>query len=161
MAPWGYTCFTAPEVFFQFKKVQLTVSVCSCSLIIRKSMGLFFVVFVWLFKADSVSVCSLNSHTFFSESFKIGQLYHCVWGLPCHSPLLHFLFKIFKLIPGSSDEMKAFSSNILDANPIKFQALHQAMLNTGNKAEIKTINHSQVSLAIHTDTLCVVSSHSY
>lgn len=40
-------------------------------------------------------------------------------SLPSPPPCL--LFKILKLIPGNPDEMKAFSSNILDANLIKFQ----------------------------------------
>lgn len=52
--------------------------------------------------------------------------------------------------------MKDFSSNILDANLIKFQTP-----NTGNKTEMKMINHSQVSLAAHTDTFSLVSSHSH
>lgn len=41
-------------------------------------------------------------------------------------PLLIFYLKI--LSPGNPDEMKAFSSNILDANLIKFQAPNQATL---------------------------------
>lgn len=57
--------------------------------------------------------------------------------------------------------MKASSSNILDASLIKFQTPNQATLNTGNKTEMKMINHSQVSLVAHTDTFSVVSSHPY
>jgi len=51
-----------------------------------------------------------------------------VWGLPCPPPLSLLLFKILKLIPENPDEMKAFSSNILDANLIKFQTKqHQTL----------------------------------